>query len=232
MTHSRPLPRAPRPRPAPGQPSWVTLPEPWPGLRHRGAATLDDRQPGFRPRPEAAFEVGRVRQPQPLQVRRGQARRIPLVAQHDHRRVGRHAGQPPFAVRRQPPLQVDPLDDHRARDLALGLPVREGPDVDEQRARLLQLAGPGRADPGQTGAGLRQERIDHAHPWTIAGSGGISAGTSASVAYSRVGTRGGEYAWTLAAGTSPMPVTGWARPAPKPMPSPATCVRRRIGPPG
>src|SRR3954447_6852432 len=95
--------------------------------------TLVEREPRGRPGFDPADDVGRAPEAERAQARGGQARAVALPAQHDdvpvvvrRLRDGRVAG------RVEPPLQHRPVDDERARDLALRGPLPLGAGVDEQ----------------------------------------------------------------------------------------------------
>src|SRR5215207_1369609 len=99
-----------------------------------GGAARDGRQAGRRPGAEAAGHIGGPGHAQPAQRVGGQAGGIPLVAHQDDAGVRTRLRQPPLTARGEPPLQDVALHHQRARDLSLGGPERDRPDVHQHGA--------------------------------------------------------------------------------------------------
>ncbi len=92
-----------------------------------------------------------------------QARDVPLLAHHDD--AGVEAGNPgdaSLAAGVEPPLEDVPADGERAGHLALGDPLFERPDVDEDRPVRERRQCCLGAEAGQPAARLGQEVVDPA----------------------------------------------------------------------
>src|SRR6185437_4364287 len=109
----------------------------------------------------AAGHVGGAGQAEVLQRGRREAGGVPLFAEHDRPHVvPGDPGQPRLARGVEPPLQVVPLDHHRAGNLPGGGPLRGGPDIDQRRACLACGERLLRGQPVEPGAGRRQDLVD------------------------------------------------------------------------
>ena len=118
---------------------------------------------GLAPGGVATDQVGRLPDAQLLQRRRGQARGVALLADHDHLQVVRRVRQPRVGGGVETPLQHVALDHHRLGQLPLGRPLGGRADVHQHRTalgvRLPRLSG---RHPHQAGPGVGQHVVDRA----------------------------------------------------------------------
>src|SRR6266568_460650 len=112
-------------------------------------------QPGCLPRLEAAVEVGGLAQADSPQGGCGEGGGVALGAHDDDLRIGpRERGNASLAARVQPPLQHVAPDDDGPRNLPLGDPLLQGPDIDQRGAVGEDCERRLRTEPGQAAAGL------------------------------------------------------------------------------
>jgi hypothetical protein len=111
---------------------------------------------------EAAVEVGRTAETEPLQARGSQARRVPLVAKEDDDAVGARGLRDSIGRRGvKPPLENVPVDHDRARELPIAAAQLAGPDVDDERPTGDKGWQLGRGRPmREPAARLRQRLVD------------------------------------------------------------------------